>query len=135
MNLRKDTKPSWTHIIERESTYPVAMSVYVMCSVQNTVEIIDNVSPYPNSNSLKLDPDNRYKPINMNQSLICEGERGHEPMREMLTAIHVDNFGFPFLLNDGINNEKIGVKNKSKPAINAHFEAEVNVIANLRGFE
>lgn len=49
----------------------------------------------------------------------------------MLTAIHVDSLGFPFRLNEGINKENIGVKNKSKPAINAHFEAVVNVIANL----
>jgi hypothetical protein len=35
------------HIIEILSTYSVAMSVYVMCKVQKTVETMVKLSPIP----------------------------------------------------------------------------------------
>jgi len=82
-----------------------------MCNVQKIVEIRVRVSPMPISKSCKLAPDKRNNPIS-----------------DAMTASHVLNCGSAFNLKVGINNPKIGVKNKSKPAIKATLLAVVSVI-------
>lgn len=63
----------------------------------------------PNSRSSRRDPDKRNKPISA-----------------MNTANQVDGFGRAFSLDVGTRRENTGVRKRSKPAIKAHFEADVS---------
>ena len=83
-----------------------------MCAVQKKVDNKESVSPIPRYfNSMKSKSDNKNNPIN-----------------EIKTASHVDGFGLAFRFKAGKKSDNIGVKNKSNPAIKAHFDADVNVI-------
>ena len=63
----------------------------------------------PNSRSSRRDPDSRKSPI-----------------RAMPTANQVDGLGRAFSLDVGTRRENTGVRKRSKPAMKAHLEADVN---------